>query len=441
MKKALLILLSVLLLISAAGCAKEPAHSGKTEHTKPREEAENHFIGTWYKDGDMTDMCMEFLPDGSWTLYDALEDGEDSPAILSAGTAKMGKRGKLRIYCDAEEAASASFNDDSSIDIVPQSDGTWCLDYGFRLYREEDSWMPETEPEPLPDFDEFVGLWKYDDDSGWFRIYEDATWYFLNEYSDVMGEGTLVPQEDCIELQGGGDTLRMFVTGPDSLVDGMGDTLTRVDSIEPTPFFDANGLYPNIGTDDGRTCLENGAYYRLKDNSEYLQGDGYWQVELLGREESENGRETVGILATCGFTGEEADQLSEGKKSHGCMSYLCDRYTGAILPVASSNGNVDGNENMYSASLQVGEESIDIFYTVDLKWDNDDPDWEHMFYQTIYVEFPAEYDGLMLCMIAMPETAEQNQDYIDRDNARAVPEVMGEDYMESIRNGLIFSIG
>ena len=430
MKKVFLILISLVILLSAAGCAKEPA----AEITEDQEETENFFIGTWYQDGDMSKMSMELLSDGSWTLYDALQPEEDTPEILAAGTAKM-KRDELKIYCDAVVAATAGLNDDSTMTIVPEEGGGWYLDEEICMYREEVSWMPETEPETAaPDFDAFIGLWKYDGWKEWLEIRGDGTWDRLDAFEAVMESGTVIAHEDSIVLTSEDTNLELFIRDADTLTDSIGSQLLRVEQISVPPFFDDHGLYPNIEAGEGLRVIENGAHYYLKDGSAYLKGKAFWEIEVLDSYINENDCKDVTFQARSYLTGDVGSQLPGSKYKFGTGSGLYDRYSGASLPAKKTT---EGEENSYSCTIEANGQTYEIFYTITTVWDKNDPDWDYVLYKTIHLTYPEDYDGLLFCMRETSDTYEDYKNIPHHD----VPEVIGEDEIERIRGGLIYSIG
>lgn len=432
MKKALAILLTLLLLLSAAGCAKEEKRPRRTENREETEEEfENFFIDTWYKDGDMTDMCMKILPDGSWTLYDALLSEEDAPSMLAAGTAEVTGEGVLTIYYDAEDAATAWLNDDDTVTVEPGPDGNWCLDYGFLMYREADSWIPETE---APDFSDYVGLWKYDGWDEWLEIYSDGSWERLGLDGELMESGMLTAYEDHIVIGGGNADTEFFCVDSETLTDSIGSTLARAEEVASTPFFDANELYPNIEADKDLHIVDPGAYYFSDDLSSYLTGRVFWQLEVLDDFYTEDGLREVILQANCYFVDGIAHLLPSGSYTFGAESNLYDRYSGAVLPAETTTGDA---ERDYSCTIEANGRSYDIHYNTDVTWDSDDPEWDNVLYKTIHVIFPAEYDGLMFCM---QEAFDTYDEYAEFSTLKQL-EAMGDKEIEHLRNGLIYSFG
>ena len=121
---------------------------------------------------------------------------------------------------DAEQAFnSISFDDldgDGESDVWVSflhengdaTDLIWIWDPEERyVYREDLSAVPADEVDP----GDYAGLWEYPDENLWLRIYEDATWEFVNDQEDVMEYGTLWADENGVTLHfdGSGDTLQL----------------------------------------------------------------------------------------------------------------------------------------------------------------------------------------------------------------------------------------
>lgn len=121
---------------------------------------------------------------------------------------------------DAEQAFhSISFDDldgDGESDVWVSflhengdtTDLIWIWDPEERyVYREDLSAVPADEGDPS----DYTGLWEYPDENLWLRIYEDATWEFVNDQEDVIEYGTLWADENGVTLHfdGSGDTLQL----------------------------------------------------------------------------------------------------------------------------------------------------------------------------------------------------------------------------------------
>lgn len=133
---------------------------------------------------------------------------------------------------DAEQAFhSISFDDldgDGESDVWVSflhengdvTDLIWIWDPEERyVYREDLSAIPADEG----DLSDYAGLWEYPDEKLWLRIYEDATWEFVNDQEDVLEYGTLWADENGVTLHfdGSGDTLQLDRTVSGDLINSV----------------------------------------------------------------------------------------------------------------------------------------------------------------------------------------------------------------------------
>lgn len=104
----------------------------------------------------------------------------------------------------------------------------WDPEEGY-VYREDLSAVPADEGDPS----DYTGLWEYPDENLWLRIYEDATWEFVNDQEDVIEYGTLWADENGVTLHfdGSGDTLQLDRSVSGDLINSVnGDMLFPVES-------------------------------------------------------------------------------------------------------------------------------------------------------------------------------------------------------------------
>lgn len=143
---------------------------------------------------------------------------------------------------DAEQAFhSISFDDldgDGESDVWVSflhengdaTDLIWIWDSEQRyVYREDLSAVPADEGSPS----DYTGLWEYPDENLWLRIYEDATWEFVNDQEDVIEYGTLWADENGVTLHfdGSGDTLQLDRSVSGDLINSVnGDMLFPAES-------------------------------------------------------------------------------------------------------------------------------------------------------------------------------------------------------------------
>ena len=110
------------------------------------------------------------------------------------------------------------------------TDLVWIWDPEERyVYREDLSAIPADEGDPS----DYTGLWEYPDENLWLRIYEDATWEFVNDQEDVIEYGTLWADENGVTLHfdGSGDTLQLDRSGSGDLINSVnGDMLFPAES-------------------------------------------------------------------------------------------------------------------------------------------------------------------------------------------------------------------
>ena len=143
---------------------------------------------------------------------------------------------------DAEQAFhSISFDDldgDGESDVWVSflhengdaTDLVWIWDPEERyVYREDLSAVPADEGNPS----DYAGLWEYPNENLWLRIYEDATWEFVNDQEDVIEYGTLWADENGVTLHfdGSGDTLQLDRSVSGDLINSVnGDVLFPAES-------------------------------------------------------------------------------------------------------------------------------------------------------------------------------------------------------------------
>ena len=143
---------------------------------------------------------------------------------------------------DAEQAFhSISFDDldgDGESDVWVSflhengdaTDLIWIWDPEERyVYREDLSAVPADEGSPS----DYAGLWEYPDENLWLRIYEDATWEFVNDQEDVIEYGTLWADKNGVTLHfdGSGDTLQLDRSVSGDLINSVnGDMLFPAES-------------------------------------------------------------------------------------------------------------------------------------------------------------------------------------------------------------------
>ena len=207
------------------------------------------------------------------------------------------------------------------------------------------------------------------------------------------------------------------------------------------PFFDENGLTPNMKAGEELTVLDNGTFSATMYDDVYLRGETGWKVEILRSGEMVDGRKNVTFRVSGGVLPHEEDGYYYGGNGFTVFPYLCDRYTGLVFPEDVTDEDVDGEENQHHFSLKIGSETYDIQYSVDIDWERGEERWTEIMYKTVNVIYPASYDGLMFCALQMPE-AKEDFELIKGENRNfEAPAVMSREFLEAAKNGLICSIG
>ena len=133
----------------------------------------------------------------------------------------------------------ADLNGDGNSDVTMKFDDSgselvmvwiWDTEEGY-VFREDLSTLAMSSG----DISEYVGLWEYVDENLWLRIYDDATWEFVNDQEDVIQSGTLWVEETGITLhfEDTGDVLQLDRAVSGDLLDGENNgVLVLVDSIQ-----------------------------------------------------------------------------------------------------------------------------------------------------------------------------------------------------------------
>ena len=186
--------------------------------------------GTITHDGDSVDVLVT-VSESSAAFYRDIPE----QVLFDSVTFPMG-------IPDAEQAFhSISFDDldgDGESDVWVRflhengdaTDLVWIWDPEERyVYREDLSAVPADEGDPS----DYAGLWEYPDENLWLRIYEDATWEFVNDQGDVIEYGTLWADENGVTLHfdGSGDTLQLDRSVSGDLINSVnGDMLFPAES-------------------------------------------------------------------------------------------------------------------------------------------------------------------------------------------------------------------
>lgn len=314
---------------------------------------------------------------------------------------------------DAEQAFNAiSFNDidgddesDVLVSFIHENGDTteliWIWDPVERyVFREDLSTVTVSDD----DLSDYVGLWEYQGENLWLRIYDDAAWEFVNDQDDVIEYGTLWVDESGVTLHfdENGDTLQLERTVSGDLIDGVNcGTLIPVDSIRPQqPYFTRNALEINAAVEKGSYLLEDGvcSYAGLGDG--YSTGDCYWEV-TKGYDQTHDGIREIQFDAIC-YIPEDSIPYFDREYVTQTDSELYDFYTGMWLTTATAYGNSQRGENYYlhTVSWQGSSSLIEFAYSTD--WQYNVGDWAQVFTKSYVVYLPEDYDGLVFAAEAQP---------------------------------------
>lgn len=252
---------------------------------------------------------------------------------------------------------------------------------------------------------EYVGLWEYQGENLWLKIYDDATWESLNDQEDVLEYGTLWVDEDGVTLSLGGSdaALRLDRTDDGELTDSEnGGLLLPVEEIMSTePYFSRCGLEINAEMDMGSYLLENGVccYSGLGDG--YSTGDCCWEV-IKGYDYTHDGIRELQFDAVCYIPGSSIPYY-EQQYITNTNSELYDAYTGMWLTTATTYDNSERGDNYYVHTVDWNGSSYMIEFAYSNDWQYSVGDWAMVFTKSYVVYMPEDYDGLVLAAEPQPD--------------------------------------
>ena len=312
--------------------------------------------------------------------------------------------------------AQESFNDISFDDIDGDGESDVCVSFVHApgdstqlvwiwdpveryVYREDLSNISGENP------DDYVGIWKYQDENLWLRIYDDSTWEFVNGQNAVIEHGTLLVDEHGVTLNfdGSGDVLQLDRTVSGDLIDTVNNsTLMPVDDIQSgEPYFSGNGLDFNAAVEGGTYLLENGvcSYSALGDG--YNTGDCYWEV-TKGDDYIHDGIREIQFDAIC-YIPDSSIPYFDQQYITNTDSELYDFYTGMWFTAASSYGNSSRGDNYYLHTISWNGNSYLIEFAYSTEWKYDVGDWAAVLTKSYIVYLPEDYDGLVFAAEAQPD--------------------------------------
>ena len=393
------------LLLAAAICLSMTACGGGTDDVTGDDWRVSGVVagsGTITHDGDSVDVVVTVSPTSA-AFYRDLPEQVLFDSVLFP----------MEIP-DAEQAFNAiSFDDidgDGESDVLvsfihENNDLTeliWIWDPVERYVFREDLSTAATEG---GDIYEYVGLWEYQGENIWLKIFDDATWESVNDQDDVLEYGTLSVDEDGVTLidDGSGGVIRLDRTADGELTDSENNCLLLpVDGIMSTePYFFSHGLQLNAETDMGSYLLENGvcSYSGLGDG--YSTGDCYWEI-ITGYDYTHDGIRELQFDAVCYIPGSSIPYY-EQQYITNTDSELYDAYTGMWLTTASSYGNSERGENYYVHTISWMGSSYMIEFAYSNDWQYNVGDWATVLTKSYVVYMPEDYDGLIFAAEPQPD--------------------------------------
>ena len=291
------------------------------------------------------------------------------------------------------------------------------------------------------DLSEYVGLWEYQGENLWLRIYDDATWEFVNVEDEVIEYGTLWVDETGVTLHfdGSGDTLQLDRTVSGDLMDiTNGGALFPVEGIQSSePYFTRNGLDINAAVEMGTFLLEDGAcsYSGLGDG--YNTGDCYWEITKNG-DYTHDGIRELHFDAICYIPEDSIPYFSEQYITN-TDSELYDFYTGMWLTTATAYGNSQRGDNYYLHTVSWQGNSYLIEFAYSTNWQYNVGDWAQVLTKSYAVYFPEDYDGLVFAAEAQPDNYQDSAKRMQLDSISPEAAIMDIDTVDPYRS-LYFSL-
>lgn len=291
------------------------------------------------------------------------------------------------------------------------------------------------------DLSEYVGLWEYQGENLWLRIYDDATWEFVNVEDEVIEYGTLWVDETGVTLHfdGSGDTLQLDRTVSGDLMDiTNGGALFPVEGIQSSePYFTRNGLDINAAVEMGTFLLEDGAcsYSGLGDG--YNTGDCYWEITKNG-DYTHDGIRELHFDAICYIPEDSIPYFSEQYITN-TDSELYDFYTGMWLTTATAYGNSQRGDNYYLHTVSWQGNSYLIEFAYSTSWQYNVGDWAQVLTKSYAVYFPEDYDGLVFAAEAQPDNYQDSAKRMQLDSISPEAAIMDIDTVDPYRS-LYFSL-
>ncbi|MGI6316527.1 MAG: hypothetical protein ACOX17_07695 [Christensenellales bacterium] len=290
------------------------------------------------------------------------------------------------------------------------------------------------------DINTYIGIWEYIDNL-WLRIYEDATWEFVDDQENLIEYGTLWVSETGVTLyfNGSGNMLQLDRTVSGDLIDIVnGTTLIPVEEIQSSePCFTRNGLTINAAMNEGVFYLENGVCSHTSLGDGYNIGDCYWEV-IKNTDYTHDGIRKIEFNAIC-YIPEYAIPDFDEQYLTNVDCELYDFYTGMWFTAAPTFGSSTRSENYYLHTVIWRGNSylIEFFYSTD--WQHNVGDWAVVFTKSYVVYLPEDYDGLIFAAESQPDNYEDSATRMQLDALFPEANIMGIDTVDPYSN-LYFSI-
>ncbi|MGN1082549.1 MAG: hypothetical protein ACI4SJ_03305 [Candidatus Avispirillum sp.] len=254
------------------------------------------------------------------------------------------------------------------------------------------------------DIGEYVGLWEYVDENLWLRIYDDATWEFINDQEDVTQSGALWVEATGITLhfEDTGDVMQLDRAESGDLLDSVNNgVFVPVDSIRSrVPYFTRNGLEINAAMDKGTYLLKDGVCTYANFGDGYNTADCYWEV-TKNYDYTHDGIRELQFDAICYIPRSSIGTFNQ-KYVTNTNSELYDFYSGMWLTAATSYGNSNRGENYYLHTIEWNGQSETIEFAYSIDWQENVGDWGKVLTKSYVAYLPEGYDGLIFA--AEPQT-------------------------------------
>lgn len=368
--------------------------------------------GTITHDGDSVDVLVTVSDESAAFYWDSDEqvlfDSVAFPMQIPDAEAAFGGIFFDDIDNDGESDVTVDFYhaDGSETRLVwiwdPEERYVFQPSYSYAGVTEDaGTYVNETEDSGIA---EYVGLWEYIGANLWLRIYDDATWEFLNSEEDVIESGVALPNGTGVELHfdGSGDVMQLDVTVSGDLLDSAnGGSLHPVEAIVPmAAAFERNGLAINCIVDGGTYLIPNGvcSYSGLSDG--YNTDDCYWEV-IENADYTHDGMREIQFDAIC-YIPDYAIPYFDQQYITTTSSELFDYYSGMWLTASTAYNDSDRGDNHYLHRVNWNAQSYDIEFFYSTEWINDVGDWAKVFKKSYIVYMPEDYDGLIFAAVPQP---------------------------------------